>query len=233
MTLVEFNARRRQGALNPPPPVSEPLGDTRFRRLIGEAAWKSLPAPVRTRFSHRAAPGEATVYLGTVSETRLNWYGRLAANLLRVVGAPLPLDSDNAGASAIVAVTERPDGCGQFWTRQYGRPRGFPQVIHSTKTFSGPTGLEERVGAGVTMSLRLVAGPDRLLFVSDRYCLKLGRLRVPFPGNALLGRIIVAHVPADDGSFDFTLEVRHRLFGLVASQRARFRDVTVMEQAPC
>jgi hypothetical protein len=235
MTLVAFNPRRSNGpgSTNPPPPAPEPMGDLRFRRLLSDADWNELPPAVRARFSHRLGPGDVVSYSGAIIETRMTRYGWLLANLLRLAGAPLPLDTDNVGAAALVAVTERPDGCGQFWTRQYGRRRGFPQVIHSTKMFSGPTGLEEQVGAGITMSLRLAVTPGRLLFVSDRYFLKLGRLRLPIPGNMLLGRIIVGHVPTDDGGFDFTLEVRHPLFGLVVAQRARFHDLALAEPSTC
>lgn len=222
-------ARRHPGQPRTP---TEAVGDLRFRRLMPEAEWGDLPAPVRARFSHSTAPNESIVYSGEILETRLTAYGRGLANLLRLAGAPLPLEADNRGAAAVVVVTERPDGRGQFWTRQYARRSGFPQVIHSSKTFSGPTGLEETVGAGVTMSLRLAAAPARLLFVSQGYFLKLGRIRLPIPGALFVGRIIVGHVALAEGGFDFTLEVRHPVLGLIVYQRARFRD-TQRTNAPC
>ena len=233
MTLLVFPNRGGTGSGSTTSLAPQQMGDLRFRRLLGEEGWNALHPAVRARFSHRLGPGDIASYAGVILETRMTWFGRLMANLLRLAGAPLPLDAANTGAAALVAVTERPDGRGQFWTRQYGRPRGFPQVIHSTKMFSGPTGLEEQVGAGVTMSLRLVATPDRLLFVSVGYFMKLGRIRVPIPGTLLLGRIIIGHIPADDGGFDFTLEVRHPLLGLVVSQRAHFRDLAPSEAPPC
>ncbi|MBL7372815.1 DUF4166 domain-containing protein, partial [Escherichia coli] len=93
----------------------------------------------------------------------------------RLIGAPLPLGTD-IGVSASVSVTADADGQGQYWTRQYGRAQGFPQVIHSAKRFAGPTGIEEYLGLGVGIALRLEEAGGALLFVSDHYFLKLGGL---------------------------------------------------------
>jgi hypothetical protein len=151
--------------------------------------------------------------------------GLILAHVLRLIGAPLPLERDNAGAAAVVTVTERPDGSGQFWTREYVRRRGFPQVIHSTKRFCGRTGIEETVGLGVTMSLRLQVRPGALYFLSQRYFMRLGALRLPLPGRLLLGDIAVGHIDLGDGAFEFTLEVVHPLLGCLIRQRALFRDL--------
>jgi len=93
------------------------LGDIRFRKLLGAKDWNALPAAVRARFSKRVKGGESTIYKGYVVKTEMNRAGRVFANLLRIVGAPLPLDSHNADAPAIVTVTEDADYQGQFWSR--------------------------------------------------------------------------------------------------------------------
>jgi hypothetical protein len=214
--------RKTKADLLPPKPGE--LGDARFRCLLSSVEWAALPEAVRRRFSHRCGPGEALVYVGRILETRMTLPGLVLAHILRLIGGPLPLERSNAGAAAIVTVTERPDGLGQFWTREYVRRSGFPQVIHSTKRFSGETGLEETVGCGVTMSLRLDIRRDALVFLSDRYFLRLGRLRIPIPGSLLLGRIAVGHVDRGDGAFEFTLDVVHGLFGCIIRQRALFAD---------
>ncbi len=208
-----------------------PLGDIRFRQLVGAEGWDGLPEAIRRRFSHRSAAGESAVYAGRILETRMTAFGFVVAHLLRLIGGPLPLERNNQGAAAVVTVTERPDNSGQFWTREYVRRRGFPQIVHSTKRFSGPTGIEETVGCGVTMSLRLQARPGALFFLSERYFVRLGGLRLPIPGRLLLGDIAVGHIDRGDGAFEFTLEVRHPLLGCFISQRALFRDLSP-EAAP-
>jgi hypothetical protein len=209
------------------PPEPRPLGDARFRRLLSAIEWAELPEAVRGRFSHRSAPGEAHVYAGRIIATEMTGLGFVLAQALCLIGAPLPLECGNSGAAAVVTVTERPDGQGQFWTREYVRRSGFPQVIHSTKQFAGATGLEETVGCGVTMSLRLDVRRNALFFLSDRFFLKLGKWRLPIPGAAILGHISVGHIDRGEGQFEFTLDVLHPWFGRLVHQRALFADLTI------
>ena len=201
------------------------LGDLRFQRLLGRDKWRALPARVRERFRKRVGPGEATIYRGHVLETRQNWLGRLLAKALHLIDAPLPLDVNNVGAAAVVTVTEDPDGNGQIWTRQYGRPHGFPQVIHSAKRFDGPTGLTEHVGRGVGMSLTLDVEEGTLLFVSDQYFVTLFGRRVYLPRWLGLGKLRVGHKDVGHGAFLFTLNLHHRLFGNLLHQVVMFEDI--------
>src|SRR3546814_2111247 len=59
-------------------------------------------------------------------------------------------------------------GC-QCLSRLYGRASRRPQVIHSTKSFAGPTGLEEHIGGCFGMALRVRAESGALIFTSDHY----------------------------------------------------------------
>jgi hypothetical protein len=203
------------------------LGDGRFRRLLSPIEWTELPEAVRRRFSHRSGPGEAHVYAGRIIETEMTGLGFVLAQFLRLIGAPLPLERGNEGAAAVVTVTERPDGRGQFWTREYVRRSGFPQVIHSTKAFAGETGLEETVGCGVTMSLRLEVCRNALFFLSERFFLKIGTWRLPIPGAWLVGHISVGHIDRGEGQFEFTLDVLHPWLGRLVHQRALFADLAI------
>jgi hypothetical protein len=131
-----------------------PLADLRFRALIGDSDWALLPQPIRRRFTKRLAGGDTVVYVGEIKEARMSRLGHWLAQALRLIGGPLPTATDT-GVPSAVAVTEDVTSGGQIWTRLYARRRGFPQIVHSSKRFAGPTGLEEYVGYGVGMALTL------------------------------------------------------------------------------
>jgi Domain of unknown function (DUF4166) len=121
------------------------IGDLRFRTLLSDHDWASLPPPVRRRFSKRLAGGRTAVYVGEVVETRMSKVGYALAQVARLIGGPFPVSTDS-DVPSVVSVTEDMATGGQIWTRLYARRAGFPQVIHSSKRFCGPTGLEERRG---------------------------------------------------------------------------------------
>ena len=154
--------------------------DLRFRTLLGETAWAALPAATRTRFGKRIADCRAIIFAGEIIECRMSRAGRLlaqagAADRRRRCRCRATSTSRHWSASPRI----RRCG-GQFWTRIYGRRRGFPQVIHSSKRFCGPTGLEEYVGRGFGIALRTEVADGALHFVSDHYFLSaLGRAAAP------------------------------------------------------
>jgi len=204
------------------------LGDMRFRQLLGKSAWDELPAAVRRRFDKRVRHGESQIYKGYITHTHMSTMGWALAQVLRVVGAPLPIDMANTGQAAIVTVTEDAKDSGQFWTRQYGRKAGFPQIIHSSKRFAGPTGLEEYIGRGIGMTLHLAVEHEVLLFKNTRYFLTLCGRRVYLPKWLEPGALTVSHTDRGlcngDRWFEFGLELTHPLFGRLFDQRVMFKD---------
>lgn len=199
------------------------LVDLRFRALVGEAGWARLPTAVRRRFSRRLAPGHVLLYVGEVLETRLSRAGRLLSFLARAIGAPLPLDDGMTGG-ATVAVMENAGLGGQSWTRTYARAGRFPQVIHSAKCFSGPTGLEERIGCGIGMALAVSEADGALVFRSVGYFLDIGARRLALPRLLAPGVMEIVHKHEGDGMFLFTLTLTHGRLGVLIRQSARFRD---------
>jgi len=199
------------------------LQDMRFSALLGQAAWASLPAAVQTRFSKLLDPKTAITYAGEIIESRRTWYGRFLAELARIIGAPLPL-GDDIGVPAVVTVTEDTATGGQFWTRLYGVKKGFPQVIHSSKRFAGPTGLEEYLGGGFGIALRVTAQNQVLNFHSDHYFVALGPARLRLPRWAAPGALTITHEDRGDGVFAFILSLRHPWFGEALRQTVLFRE---------
>jgi hypothetical protein len=194
--------------------------ENRFADLAGEG-WKELPSPVRRRFSLHLGEGERVIYLGEVAHTYMSRTGWLVAQVARMVGAPLPLErSERVSVSVLVAGCERLGG--QLWTRIYERANGFPQVIQSVKRFGGSTGLEEMVGRGVGMRLRLSVRERALVFRSAGYFLRCFGIEFSLPLWMTPGVIEVVHREESRGRFSFTLSVDHAWAGHIIEQVAFF-----------
>lgn len=214
---------RDEVAVRPAPATGEILGDLRFRTLLGAEAWAALPAEVRSRFSRRLRDGDAITYAGEIVESQRRAQGWWLAQAARLIGAPLPL-GDEVDTAAVVALTEDARTGGQVWTRVYGRRRGFPQVIHSSKRFAGPTGLEEYLGCGFGIALTVRAESAGLHFLSDHYFLALGRWRLRLPRWLSPAALTVSHLHRDDGRFAFVLSLRHPLGGEILRQTGLFHE---------
>lgn len=208
----------------PPAGATKRPEDHRFRQLVGELAWRRLPHAVQRRFAHHVTAGGARLFRGEVVETRLTWAGRALARLARLVGSPLP-ETDRATGPATVLVTESPELGGQVWTRTYTRAGRFPQTINSVKRFAGPTGLEEYLGFGLVMRLRLSVEDRCLIFRSAGYDVELHGRRVAIPRWLCPGTCTITHRDLGGGRFAFTLELVHGWLGRLAYQVAHFEEV--------
>jgi len=200
-----------------------PLLDLRFRRLIGREAWDDLPQAVRQRFSKQLSGDAVALYRGRVVRTDFSALGWLLAQFLRIIGAPLPVSRDTE-VPALVSVSEDHRSGGQVWSRLYGRRNGFPQVIHSAKRFAGVTGIEEYVGHGVGMALKVEALADGLRFISDHYFLTIAGRRLRLPRWIEPGQTVVEHHDLGHGCFRFSLKLHHPWLGRLVEQHALFRD---------
>jgi hypothetical protein len=200
------------------------LDDLRFRALLSDHEWGRLPVAIWLRFSKRLADGRTIVYVGEVDEAQISRIGWWLAQLARVVGGPLPTGAET-GVPMIVTVTEDAASGGQIWTRICARRDGFPQVIHSAKRFAGPTGLEEYLGFGLSMALRVSVENEALVFRSAGYSLQFGQQRLPLPKWLTPGHLTVTHSDlGGNGTFRFTLEIVHPRFGMLIRQSAVFKE---------
>jgi hypothetical protein len=173
--------------------------------------------------------GGATVYAGEVLETKMSRTGWWLAQVLRLIGGPLPT-ARCAHLPSVVTVTESKAAGGQIWTRLYARRKGFPQVVHSAKRFAGPTGLEEYVGRGIGMTLSLHVHEGALIFRSEDYFVQVFGRRVVLPRWMCPGVLTVTHAEVPDGRFAFTLEIVHPRFGLLLRQMALYRELASAQE---
>lgn len=192
-----------------------------IRRLIGAAQWFSLPKAVRARFAEHSANAR---YQGTFDEVRASFAGKLLAMCCRLLGTPVaPFTGTNVPATVNVFAT--PDG-GTAWQRIYQFPGRAPCIVESIKRLSREGTLVEALPAGMRMALDVYARDGVLHFVSTSYYCELGSLRIRLPGWLPPGITHVEHIDLGDGTFRFTMSVRHRWLGQVFWQSGRFRDPT-------
>jgi hypothetical protein len=205
------------------PGSDDALVDLRFRALMPDDEWMSLPAPIRRRFSKRLAGGNTAVYTGEVIGTQMSRAGWWLAQAARLIGGPLPISRDGRMPS-VVTVTEDVASAGQHWTRLYARRRGFPHIVHSSKRFAGPTGLEEYVGCGVGMALTIHVAEQALIFRAAHYFVQLAGYRIRVPRWLSPGALAVTHAELGDGRFLFKLEITHPRLGRLIQQTAAFTE---------
>ena len=217
------SASRISRHLPPTPTHRKLIEDHRFRALLSDEDWGRLPLAVWRRFSMRLADGNTIIYVGEVDAAAISFAGWCIAQAVRLIGGPLPTGAET-GVPMIVAVTEDASSGGQIWTRMTGRRRGFPQVIHSCKRFAGPTGLEEYVGCGIGVALRIFVDSEALVFRSAGYFLQLGRARLQLPAWLTPGDLTVTHSDLGGDAFRFTLEIVHPRLGKLIRQSAVFRE---------
>jgi hypothetical protein len=209
-------------------PAAAPVGNAApFRALLG-AQWDDLPQAVQRRFARHLTANASIAYRGEVMTCQISRAGWWLAQAARLIGAPLPLGED-AGIAATVSVTGDVDGASQHWTRQYGRLGRGPQVIHSTKRFAGPTGIEEYLGYGLGIALNLRVIDGALLFESDHMFLTIAGIRLRFPAWLTPGQLTVGHRDMGGGRFAFTLDLIHARFGPLLHQVALFADLDTLE----
>ena len=191
-----------------------------FRRILGERAWRTLPAAVQARFAVTAhlVP---VAYEGAMV-VRASWLGLAFAQACRLLGTPL---TPWTGADVPVRVDVHSDPAGALvWDRTYRFPRHPPIQISSRKMQGARGELMEVIHGGLGMMLALSVEDRALHFRSTGYFVRLGPVRLPIPLLITPGRAHVIHEDQGGGAFRFTLSFIHPLAGETVFQTGLFRD---------
>lgn len=187
--------------------------------LVGAAGWARLPQAVQRRFG--VAHSDAT-YVGRM-DLRCSRVGRCQALLAGFFGGPLTCTVAQA-----VPTTVRVRGNGRggvVWERCFHRrAEAGERIVRSTKEVGADGGLLERTDGGLSMSLEVFEEDGTLVFLSRRFWLVRGRLRLPVPALLTPGVCRVTHTDLGQGLFRFTLTMTHPLWGETFRQSGVFID---------
>lgn len=211
-----------QQALSWTVPVRRPpLGrQADFRRLLGPAAWASLPPAVRERFKLHTR-GYRCRYDGAMA-VRASRAGLFIAQLCRLIGTPLAPWTGEA-VETRVDVWLAANGA-LVWDRTYLFAGHRPVTVSSRKLASADGGLLEVVRGGLGMALEVTAEDGAVHFRSTRYFLTVLGLRLTIPALMTPGRAHVIHRDEGGGRFRFTLSFEHPWFGETMFQEGVFAD---------
>jgi hypothetical protein len=187
--------------------------------LVGAAGWARLPQAVQRRFGTDHA--DAT-YIGRM-DLHCSRIGRFHALLARFFGGPLTRTNAHS-VPTTVRVYDNGRG-GVVWERCFHRgAKGGERVVRSTKEVGANGGLLERTDGGLSMALDVFEEDGALVFLSRRFQLVLGRLRVTVPALLTPGVCRVTHTDLGQGLFRFTLTMVHPLWGETFHQSGVFVD---------
>lgn len=202
------------------PGLRAPVG---LHKILGDAAWRRLPAAVRVRFGE---PARRVDYVGEFDVVRASRLGRILACVCRLIGTPV-VPRTGTHIPAIVHVGPR--GNGVAWNREYRWPDERCCLVRSTKVIDSNGRLVERLPARLCMPLEVYEREGTLHFVSRGYYFDLGTwlggrpLEIPLPSWISPGITHVEHHDESDGWFRFTMTVTHPSFGEMYYQSGRFR----------
>ena len=192
-----------------------------YRSLIGEKGWRRLHPDIQRRFSDNSVHSEVT-YMGVMEVIYLSFFGKLLAQLCRIIGTPLALYSGkNIPMKVNVYHDEKLKG--MTWDRFYFYPNRSMNRVKSTKCIRKNTGLIEVVGFGFGMYLKVYEQNSAIVFESTRFFWQIGSLKITIPPLLTPGKTTVKQQASDDGSFRFSLDVIHPIFKQVYYQTGIFR----------
>ena len=192
-----------------------------FERLVGSEGWRRLAPAIRPRFSEKPQADHPIRYVGTMQKVQCSTAGLVLAQLCRLIGTPFaPYRGD--GIPVVISLHQGAVAGATIWRREYRYPARGAVQVQSTKLIAPDGTLEECVGCGLGMRLKVFELAGELHFLSQRYfwCV-LGR-RICLPHLLSPGTAHVIHRDLGDGRFRFIMTFRHRLFGSLFYQDGVF-----------
>ena len=196
--------------------------------LLGEAAWRRLPAAVRSRFPD---PAVTVDYVGEFEIVRASILGRFIAWFCLLLGTPVVA---RTGKHIPAVVRVGPTDRGVTWNREYRWPGSAACIVRSTKVIGADGTLVEELPARLCMPLEVYESGGILHFVSRGYYFNLGLWHLWLPHALSPGTTHVEHQDEGHGWFRFTMTVTHPLFGELFYQTGRFcaaRGVTCSQSS--
>ncbi|WP_444995275.1 DUF4166 domain-containing protein [Aliikangiella sp. IMCC44359] len=204
------------------PPRVLPLEHMGYPALLGVDSWSRLHSDIQKRFSTHA--DKSVTYKGVMSLVYSSFAGKCFAQFCRLIGTPLALYSGKNVPLEVKVYPDKKRG-GLVWDRFYHFSNKVINRVKSTKCIQRDDGLVEMVGCGFGMKLRVYEKDGAIYFASTRFFWQLGKYKILIPDILSPGKTIVSQKALTRQKFQFSLVVKHRLFGKVFEQVGIFEEI--------
>lgn len=193
-----------------------------YPSLLGKQNWSRLHPDIQKRFGEEVH--QPVTYQGMMSEIYASSFGKLLAQLCRLIGTPLATHS-GIDVPTMVKVYPNSKLKGMTWDRFYAFENKPVTRVKSAKCIQEKVGLVEMVGFGFGMELDVSVKGGGIYFESQRFFWQKGKVKFIIPKLLTPGKTVVSQNALANGSFEFRLDVTHPILGQVFKQIGVFERV--------
>lgn len=195
---------------------------TTIQRQLGDA-WGELHPAIQKRFARDPSESEHIFYRGKMETIERSRAGKWFAFLTTYIGNPLtPYNGTDVPMDVVL---HRQHGkSGIFWRRTYYYPSRKPYTVSSAKCETAAGEMQECVGGGFGMALKVYVEGGNLHFRSTRYFWRLANMRFTLPHLLTPGETHVVHEEVGEGWFRFTISMDHPRLGRTFYQTGLFKE---------
>lgn len=195
---------------------------TTIQRQLGDA-WSELHPAIQRRFVKDPSESEHIFYRGKMETIERSRAGKWFAFLTTYIGNPLT-PHDGKDVLMDVVLHRQHGSSGIFWRRTYYYPSRKPYTVTSAKCETAAGEMQECVGGGFGMALKVYVQDGNLHFRSTRYFWRLGNMRFTLPHLLTPGETHVVHEEVGNGWFRFTISMDHPRLGRTFYQTGLFKE---------
>lgn len=195
-----------------------------IKSLVGNQ-WGKLHPDIQRRFNQNPQLDKPYDFSGTMSEISCSIWGKILGFLTMPIikGALLPYTAKNVPVDIQVSIDR--DSNYVYKKRTY-KIKGRKSIEFTSHMGLKNEGVAlEYVGAGFGMKLIAYVREQNLRFESTGYFWDIGLCKIPIPEILSPGKTYLYHDYIEDGTFQITIDMRHKYLGKMYTQKGIFNDL--------
>lgn len=191
-----------------------------MRKALGDD-WDKLADVVKQHYDITPGVPSKIIIRGVMDEVYHSTIAKLFLLPARIFGALVPYKGKNI-PTEVRNWTSEEDYTAMYWHRTLDFPNKSPLVFCSRMQHVKGNEIIEYVRYGMGIRMAMSVNNSSLLFKSQGYLWKIGKLAIPIPTWALLGDAQIIEKAVEDNVFYISFNIVHPLFGRTFSYCGTF-----------